>query len=141
MSYLLDVNVLIALIDPLHVHHERAHRWFGDEGSGDWLSCPTTQNGVIRIVSNSRYPNTQAPRTVIESLESLLAAGRHSFIADSVSLLEPVVDRSRMLSAAQVTDTYLLCLAASVDAMLATFDRRIVTAAVRNGSRIAYPIV
>lgn len=140
MSYLLDVNVLIALIDPLHVHHERAHRWFGDEGGADWMSCPTTQNGVIRIVGNARYPNTQAPRMVLESLESLLAAGRHRFVADAVSLLDPLVDRARMLSAAQVTDTYLLCLAASAGARLATFDRRVVTSAVPEGSRIAYQI-
>ena len=29
---LLDVNVLIALIDPRHVHHEPSHRWFEAHG-------------------------------------------------------------------------------------------------------------
>jgi predicted nucleic acid-binding protein len=29
---LLDVNVLIALVDPRHVHHELAHRWFAGPG-------------------------------------------------------------------------------------------------------------
>ena len=28
MTYLLDVNVLIALIDPTHVSHDAAHHWF-----------------------------------------------------------------------------------------------------------------
>ena len=27
---LLDVNVLVALFDPDHVHHELAHDWFAD---------------------------------------------------------------------------------------------------------------
>lgn len=32
MTFLLDINVLIALIDPAHVDHEAAHRWFEAEG-------------------------------------------------------------------------------------------------------------
>ena len=32
--HLLDVNAIIALIDPLHVHHERAHAWFAARPSG-----------------------------------------------------------------------------------------------------------
>lgn len=140
MSYLLDVNVLIALIDPMHVHHERAHRWFGSRGRRDWLSCPTTQNGAIRIISNPRYTNTQPPGLVIESLDSLLAVGGHRFVADEVSLLDPALDRSRLLSAAQVTDSYLIFLAASVGASLATFDRRIVTSAIPGGAAVVSAI-
>ena len=41
---LLDVNVLIALIDPQHVHHERSHRWFQAHGGHGWATCPLTQN-------------------------------------------------------------------------------------------------
>ena len=28
MTFLLDVNVLIALIDPAHIQHDAAHGWF-----------------------------------------------------------------------------------------------------------------
>ncbi len=50
--YLLDVNVLIALIDANHVHHDRAHQWFAAEGIHAWATCATTENGLLRIVGN-----------------------------------------------------------------------------------------
>jgi len=131
-GYLLDINVVIALIDPSHVHHARAHTWFAEEGRHEWLSSPTTQNGALRIVSHPRYSNTQPPALVARSVRSLLAAGGHRFIADRISLLDlAIVDPDALLSSSQLTDTYLLALAATERAQLATFDRRIVTAAVR----------
>jgi hypothetical protein len=56
--YLLDVNVLIALIDPTHVQHDRAHHWFSARGKKAWATCPLTENGVLRIFGNSRYLNS-----------------------------------------------------------------------------------
>lgn len=132
--YLLDVNVLIALLDPSHVHHDRAHDWFGAHGQDAWLSCPTTQNGTIRVVSHPKYSNTQPVPAVIESLESLTRVGGHRFIEDAVSLLAHEVRRSKFLTSSQVTDTYLLHLAVAADARLATFDRRMATEAVVGGA-------
>ena len=51
---LLDVNVIIALLDPSHVHHERAHEWFGayrESKAGGWATCPIVETGVVRVVS------------------------------------------------------------------------------------------
>lgn len=138
--WLLDVNVLIAIIDSTHVHHLRAHRWFEEVGQDEWLSCPTTQNGVVRVVSNARYSNSQPVERVCVSLESLLAAGKHRFIADSISLLDSSIDRSRLLATAQVTDSYLLALAVHNDASLVTFDTRLVTTAVRGGAAALHQI-
>ena len=88
-AYLLDVNALIALVDPTHLHHDRAHAWFAQVGSQDWLSCPTTQNGLVRIVSHPRYSNAvQAPADAIRSLESLVRVGSHRFVPDRLSLLD-----------------------------------------------------
>ena len=129
-AQLLDVNALIALLDPSHVHHERAHDWFADEGKADWISSPTTENGTVRVVSNPQYSNAQSPATVLASLESLRAVGGHRFVSDDVSLLDDGVDRTRLLSSAQLTDSYLLRLAVRHGARLATFDRRISTGAV-----------
>jgi predicted nucleic acid-binding protein len=56
VTFLLDVNVLIALIDPGHVAHDDAHQWFSSRGAADWATCPITENGVIRIVGHPRYP-------------------------------------------------------------------------------------
>jgi len=127
--HLLDVNVLIALIDPTHVHHDRAHHWFAQVGQHEWLTSPTTQNGVIRIVSNPRYSNAQpTPESAILSLRSLTAVGRHRFVADDVSLLDSaVVSADALLTSADVTDVYLIALAHRQHGRLATFDRRIAT--------------
>ena len=139
-SYLLDVNAVIALIDPMHVHHERAHRWFAERETGPWHTCPIVQNGVVRVVSNPRYPNTQPAPVVLASLASLVAHRDHVFLPDSVSLLDSSVHTERLLSSAQVTDTYLLHLAASHDARLVTFDTRIVTSAVPSGADVAFAV-
>lgn len=139
-EHLLDVNVVIALIDPLHLHHDRAHRWFAARGDDAWHTCPIVQNGVVRVVSNPRYPNTQPAPIVLASLASLVARPQHVFLSDSVSLLDGSVHTERLLASSQVTDTYLLHLAASHDAQLATFDTRIVTSAVPSGSEVVFAI-
>ena len=138
--HLLDVNVVIALIDPLHVHHDRAHRWFADREAASWHTSPTVQNGVVRVVSHPKYPNTQPAPVVLASLASLAAREDHVFLPDSVSLLDGSVHTERLLASSQVTDSYLLHLAASNDAMLATFDTRIVTTAVPSGAKVVAQI-
>ena len=58
----------------------------------------------------------------------------HVFWPDSVSLFDSaVIDVSQVLTPAQVTDSYLLALASANGGMLATFDRRLSTRAVRHG--------
>lgn len=138
--HLLDVNVVIALIDPLHVHHERAHRWFAAREAVPWHTSPTVQNGVVRVVSHPKYPNTQPAPVVLASLASLAARPDHVFLADGVSLLDASVHTERLLASSQVTDTYLLHLAASNNALLATFDTRIVTTAVPSGAEVVFAI-
>ena len=135
MTYLLDVNVLIALIDPAHVAHDDAHVWFSNTGNASWASCPTTENGVVRILGNSKYPNTPGPPAVIAGIvEQLRALPGHSFWAEDFSLVgSDAIDASRVLTSAQVTDTYLLALAQVRGGQLATFDRRLSVDAVKDG--------
>ncbi len=135
IRYLLDVNVLIALLDPAHVQHDRAHEWFASTGSQAWATCPLTENGVLRIVGNARYPNSPGtPAAVAEMMISLKASPAYEFGPDSISLLhEQHVHAARLSDAAQVTDTYLLALARAHRGRLATFDRHLVTNAVLGG--------
>jgi toxin-antitoxin system PIN domain toxin len=137
MTFLLDVNVLLALIDPSHVQHNPAHDWFSAVGKKSWASCPITENSVLRIVGDTRYPNSPGtPAAVGEFLQELLLAPGHVFWSDDISLFRAShVDVSHLLNARQVTDSYLLALAAAHDGQLATFDRRLITTAVRGGSR------
>jgi toxin-antitoxin system PIN domain toxin len=140
--FLLDVNVLIALIDPTHVQHDRAHHWFTSMGRRAWATCPLTENGVLRIVGNSRYPSSPGnPAAVAELMTVFLALGGHEFWPDDVSLFDATsVDTTRLLNSAQITDSYLLALAGAHGGKLATFDRHMVTAAVTGGSRALHLI-
>ena len=137
MVFLLDVNVLIALIDPAHIQHDAAHEWFGSVGKKAWASCPITENAVLRIVGDPQYPNSPgSPADVAEVLTQLLALRGHVFWADDISLFDnPNVDTAHLLSSRQVTDSYLLALACAHEGQLATFDRRLVVSAVRGGSQ------
>jgi toxin-antitoxin system PIN domain toxin len=132
--YLVDVNVVIALVDPMHMHHERAHRWFAERSGSPWCTSPIVQNDALRILAHPNYPNTQSMPAVVMSLSSLVSHPEHEFLADSVSLLTGDVRRERLLSSGQVTDSYLLALAVASDAQLVTFDTRLVTIAVPGGA-------
>jgi toxin-antitoxin system PIN domain toxin len=135
-GFLLDINVLIALVDPGHVQHDPAHTWFAAIGHAAWATCPLTENGVLRIVGHPRYPNSPGtPAAVAEILQGLRALAGHEFWPDDLTLLDAnQVDTTRLLDSAQVTDTYLLALASARRGRLATFDRRMVTSAVIGGS-------
>ncbi|MGC4190933.1 MAG: PIN domain-containing protein [Thermomicrobiales bacterium] len=131
--YLLDVNVLIALIDVDHAMFERAGSWFHADPALDWLICPIVQMGVVRIMSGPRYSSPLRPAEAMESLRSVTCLGGCRFVADDLDVLDRVAfdDRS-MRGSAHITDTYLLALAAHHGAALATFDARIGTNAVRS---------
>ena len=135
MTYLLDVNVLIALIDHDHVAHDVAHEWFASTGRSSWATCPITENGVLRIVGSPRYPNSPGtPAIVGEIVKALREMYGHVFWPDDISLLGlKDVDVGLILTSAQVTDTYLLALAKSKGGSLATLDRKLSTTAVRDG--------
>jgi uncharacterized protein len=140
--YLLDVNVLIALIDPAHVQHDRAHAWFAAKGHKAWSTCPLTENGVLRIVGHPRYPNSPgSPAAVAELLASFKHLPGHTFWPDDISLLNREhADAMRLLDSSHVSDSYLLALAHAHKGQLATFDQRIPTQAVINGPEALHVI-
>jgi toxin-antitoxin system PIN domain toxin len=124
---LLDVNVLIALFDPDHVHHEPAHRWFEDQRRAGWATCPLTENGLLRVLANPAYsPAASPPAIILESLQVFCASGGHTFWPDDISLRDPgLFQTGAPPSHRQVTDLYLLALAVKHGGRLATFDRAI----------------
>lgn len=142
MTYLPDVNVLIALIDPAHVAHDEAHAWFERIGSRAFATCPLTENGVLRIVGHPKYPNTPgSPAAVATIVRCIRELRGHVFWPDDLSLMgSALVDPQRLSTSAQVTDTYLLALARSHGGQLATFDRRLTPAAVAGGQEALHLI-
>ena len=133
MRALLDVNVLIALLDPDHASHHTAMTWFVKHAEEGWASCPITQNGCVRIMSNPSYPNSLPVQAVVTRLAEACRAEVHEFWSDEVSLLDPeVVDSTRIHGPRQLTDIYLLALAVRHRGRFVTFDSGIPLAAVRN---------
>jgi uncharacterized protein len=129
---LLDVNVLISLIDDHHLHYARAHGWWEANHTHGWASCPLTQNGFLRILSQPRY---KAPLPLSEAFRLLCDAtdaDEHTFWPDDISLLDNHrINRERILGPKQLTDIYLLALAVKHGGRLVTFDRAIPVNAVR----------
>lgn len=141
MTYLLDINVLIALVDPKHYGHEATVVWFRTARSS-WATCPIVQNGFVRILSGAGYkPPAGTPEEMSIILADLIAQPGHEFWPDSISLLdESLVDARAITSHGRVTDVYLLALAVSRNAKLATLDRRLATSAVKGGSAALHVI-
>jgi toxin-antitoxin system PIN domain toxin len=126
MRSLLDVNVLIALLDAGHIHHRRASDWLVREIDQGWASCPLTQNGCLRIMSQPSYPQALPVAAVGERLARATAHQAHAFIPDDYSLLEAGrISWKTMLGHRQVTDAYLLGLAIRHGCRFVTLDGRV----------------
>lgn len=135
MRALLDVNVLIALLDASHAFHDRAHEWWAANASQGWASCPLVENGVTRIMANPAYSGSRrfTVEELIAAVSSFVAASDHRFWADSVTLRDSrVFATDHIHGGRQLTDLYLLALAAENGGRLATFDQGIPVAAVKN---------
>lgn len=129
MIHLLDVNVLVALFDPAHIFHDAAHAWFEGLGREGWATCPLTEIGFVRVLSNPAYPGRRT--TVADAADRLrrfTETRGHAFWADDSSLLdEAVMSPSHLSGHKEVTDAYLLALAVRNWGRLATFDRHLRT--------------
>lgn len=133
MRALLDINVLIALLDAQHIHHRLAHAWLEQNIHQGWASCPLTQNGVIRIMSQPGYPNPLTPAAIAERLAEATATSWHHFWPDDVSLLDKkILSWDAVLGSRQITDCYLLALAVHHQGRFVSFDRRVNLGAVRS---------
>jgi hypothetical protein len=133
MRSLLDINVIIALLDPDHAFHERAHGWWGIHGKDGWASCPLTENGAVRILSSPGYSQNDrfTPGELISTLREFVAQTDHEFWEDSLSLRdENIFAVERIHGSRQLTDLYLLALAVDRNARLVTFDEKIPLSAV-----------
>ena len=133
---LLDVNVLVALFDPDHVHHELAHEWFGDQRSDGWATCALTENGLVRVLSHAKYgAAVSRPEEIVRRLRVFCDSGHHVFWPAVVSLRDGrIFNPSFIRGHRQVSDIYLLGLAKKMSGSLATFDRSITARAVVGAS-------
>jgi toxin-antitoxin system PIN domain toxin len=123
---LLDVNVLIALLDPSHMFHAAARGWFREKGARGWATCPLSENGCVRVMSNPGYPYPGLTVARVRALlAELVAIDDHRFWPDSVSLLDAKYFRLDEAGPKHLTDVYLLGLAVRFGGRLVTFDRSV----------------
>ena len=122
--FLLDVNVLIALLWPPHADHPRAQRWFAQNAHQGWATCAMTQAAFVRIVSNPVFSRrVVSPRDALEVLSGSLQHPAHRFWTEDIVVVEALAQFGRrMMGHQQITDAYLLGLAIHKKGRLATFD-------------------
>ncbi|HKM47290.1 MAG TPA: TA system VapC family ribonuclease toxin [Terriglobales bacterium] len=122
--FLLDVNVLIALLWPPHEAHARAQRWFGHNAHQGWATCAMTQADFVRIVSNPAFSRRAvSPGDALAVLSGSLQHPAHHFWTEDIEVTEALAHfGGRVLGHQQVTDAYLLGLATHKKGRLATLD-------------------
>jgi toxin-antitoxin system PIN domain toxin len=129
--YLLDVNVLLALAWPSHLHYSDAHSWFQKNRNKGFATCPLTQLGFARLSSNPKFTkDAVSPQTAIALLDRITTLPEHSFWADALSCKDALESDQLISGHQQLTDFYLLGLVRSNGGVLATFDRSVPTGGV-----------
>jgi toxin-antitoxin system PIN domain toxin len=123
----LDVNLLVSLAWPNHVHHEQAMAWFRNRSGQPWATTPFTEAGFVRVSSNtSAIPTAVTPSEAVALLERMHEVPGHQFLIDDVPLVVgSEVDIARVGSYRMVTDAHLVAVARRHGARLATLDRSV----------------
>lgn len=118
-----DVNVLVALVLPDHVHHLLARQWF--RSVSRFATTPITETGFVRVALNPQISGTATPKEVMAALDAIRTHPRAIFVADDASLVRPVIGLAALFGHKQVTDLHLVNLAVSHGGRLVTFDQKI----------------
>ena len=126
MRSLLEINPIIALLDSAQVFHRSAQTWLEKKILNGWATCPITENGVIRIMSQNAYPNSQPPSKIAERLAEACQHPTHEFWPETISLLtDGVIRWQYLLGPRQITDAYLLAIAVVNKGKFVSFDQHI----------------
>lgn len=126
MTDLLDINLLVSLAWPNHVHHAAAQQWFQRRTAREWATTPVTESGFVRVSSNrSAIPTAVAPAQAVALLARMRGVAGHTFLPDDVETVTGAdrVDPTRVVTYRLVTNAHLLALARRHGARLATLDR------------------
>ena len=109
MTFLLDVNLLMALLWENHEHHQIARAWL--RHVTDFATCPVSQLGFARVSSHPALGYSMSPDQAFAVLRGFLADRRHHFVPDDLSCEDRVLRTDLMAGANQVTDHYLVAVA------------------------------
>lgn len=122
---LLDLNVLIALTDDNHKHHEIARAWLKSPSTKNWGICPLTEAEYIRVTTNpAAHSGARTLATSAAVLKELRREPGYCYwpiMGSWITVTAPFA--ARIFGHQQVTDAYLLGLAIKEGGVLVTFDR------------------
>jgi len=122
--YLLDVNVLIAMAWPRHKNHGAVQAWLSAESKRGWATCPFTQAGFVRIISNPAFSrDALAPEQALSLLAANLQHPAHEFWPAALTVNQALAKVAKVVGHQQITDAYLFGLAIHNKGILATLDR------------------
>ena len=123
---LLDVNALMALAWPNHQHHRAVVARLDRQPSPEWATCALTQLGFVRLSSNPTVVGVRrTPAQALNLLGDLVADLQHRYLTPLPALPDVTRHFHHLLGHQQVTDAYLLAVAAAHKAVLLTLDRRL----------------
>jgi uncharacterized protein len=118
LTWLLDANVLIALCTPDHVDHTRASNWYHSEKNRSFATCPITQGALIRF--QLRFGRGIKASQAWQLMAAVCTFPSHEFWSDDLNFKD--VSSKGILGHRQVTDAYLVALAAKHKGRVATMD-------------------
>jgi hypothetical protein len=134
MRALFDVSALLAVFDKDHMFNGAARAWWAVNVHGGWATCPLTQNGFVRIMSQPSYLQKRSTIEALEALRLGVSQSDHEFWPDDISITDgKIFDHTYILGPNQITDVYLLALAVKNGGRLVTFDRGLPLRAVCGG--------
>ena len=142
MTALPDVNTLVALAWPNHVHHEAARSWFAANRTGGWATCAVTEAGFVRVSCNRTAVGQEVTALdAIALLRKMRCRGSHSFWSHNRSITSlPDEVLTRIQGYRQITDAVLVALAMQQGGRLATFDGGIKSLLSKTRQRSVYVI-
>jgi toxin-antitoxin system PIN domain toxin len=121
VTWLVDGNVLTALVLDGHVHHSQVARWFNALRDRRFATCLVTQGTLLRV--HMAYAEDRSAAAAWRTLAAVEKHPRHEYWDDGFGY--SVVPHRHLQGPKQVTDAWLAELARRRQGRLATLDRNL----------------
>jgi toxin-antitoxin system PIN domain toxin len=122
MANLLDVNFLVALAWPNHMSHALAVDWFSKNRQEGIATCLITESGFVRISLNPLIVGQAISLPPVLTILAQYRSRHHEFWPDDLDIATALAPFGAISGHRQITDAYLLALAASRQGTLVTLD-------------------
>jgi hypothetical protein len=128
-SYLIDINVWLAMTWDRHPQHSSAARWYESTGRAAFRFCRLTMLGFIRLLTNRKVmgDSTQTLMGAFELYDRWRQDPRVGLVAEPAGVetlfRQAAAPFARLPATKAVADCYLVAFAEASGAHLVTFDK------------------